>query len=86
MGEILSLGSGYYRVFLLRLGYQGNLHEVTRLKLAKPEMIVIVGGPEVSYEAEALLGDPEIDYCIAGEGEKAFAELFAGVRPKEGEP
>ncbi len=85
VGEILSLGVDIIGFSCYIWNITETLHVVTRLKLAKPEMIVIVGGPEVSYEAEALLeAHPEIDYCIAGEGEKAFAELLLELLSKKG--
>jgi len=48
---------------------------VATLKRLRPELIIVLGGPEVSYETE----DQEIvrlaDYVITGEGDLAFAEL-----------
>ena len=62
-----------------------TLHVITRLKLAKPEMTIIVGGPEVSYEsAELLEKHPEIDYCIIGEGEQSFGDLLRDLVDKGG--
>ncbi|HEY8910751.1 MAG TPA: B12-binding domain-containing radical SAM protein [Desulfosporosinus sp.] len=42
-----------------------------------PEVRFVLGGPEVSFEAEAfLLENPEIDALVIGEGEKTFLELL----------
>lgn len=39
--------------------------------------VIVVGGPEVSFETEALLERcPEIDFVIRGEGEKPFRQLL----------
>lgn len=48
---------------------------VTGLKQARPDLVVVVGGPEVSFEIE----DQEIcrraDHVVAGEGDFAFADV-----------
>src|SRR4051812_48403258 len=45
------------------------------LKRIRPDLVIILGGPEVSYEME----DQEIvrraDYVLSGEADLAFAEL-----------
>jgi hypothetical protein len=60
-------------------------HLVALLKRLAPEVVIVLGGPEVSHETE---GQPLValaDYAIAGHGDKAFAELaaqlLAGERP-----
>ena len=59
--------------------YIWNVEETTRLvadlKRIRPDIIVILGGPEVSYEAD---GQPIVmlaDYVIAGEADLAFAQF-----------
>lgn len=48
-----------------------------------PECKIVLGGPEVSYDSEALMGEnPYIDFIIAGEGEQTFLEFLN--RCKEG--
>ncbi len=50
------------------------------LKKAKPELIILLGGPEVSFDPGRLLADhAAIDYIIAGEGEKAFTDFLAYI-------
>lgn len=50
------------------------------LKKAKPEAVIILGGPEVSYDAESLLNDnPFIDYVVIGEGEEALLDLLGCI-------
>lgn len=51
-----------------------------RLKRALPDLTIIYGGPEASWQAEALLeAMPELDGILCGEGEvsfKTFLEMF----------
>jgi radical SAM superfamily enzyme YgiQ (UPF0313 family) len=47
------------------------------VKAVLPEAVVILGGPEVSYNAGDVLDTlPLVDYVISGEGEKPFALLL----------
>ncbi|HYE11621.1 MAG TPA: B12-binding domain-containing radical SAM protein [Patescibacteria group bacterium] len=53
------------------------LNLCSSLKKAKPEAVIILGGPEVSYDSASLLkGNPFIDYIIIGEGEETLLELL----------
>ncbi|OEF98199.1 B12-binding domain-containing radical SAM protein [Desulfuribacillus alkaliarsenatis] len=50
---------------------------VKNLKKVAPNIKIILGGPEVSFDSNNLLLQyPEIDYIICGEGEYAFAEVI----------
>ena len=60
--------------------------EVVRLLRARqPELVIVLGGPEVSHEWDAQEIVTLADYTITGEGEAAFpslcASLLAGRRP-----
>lgn len=47
------------------------------LKKAKPGAVIVLGGPEVSYDPESTLSSNEfIDYLVVGEGEASFLELL----------
>lgn len=47
------------------------------LKTAFPEIVIIFGGPEVSYSAEKILKQSLcIDFIVRGEGEISFSELI----------
>ena len=48
---------------------------VTLLKKLRPSIIVVLGGPEVSYEWEEQTIFQRADYLVRGEGEVAFLEL-----------
>lgn len=52
---------------------------VKRLKQARPDVAVVVGGPEASHEYEGTALFEAADYLVRGEGELAFAELAAGL-------
>jgi radical SAM superfamily enzyme YgiQ (UPF0313 family) len=47
------------------------------LKRRQPELIVLVGGPEVTPDNTLVTGHRAIDCAIFGEGERQFAELLA---------
>src|SRR5690606_20342899 len=65
---------------------QLSLELVRVLKAVAPEVTVILGGPEVSYESEGQAICQAADYTICGEADLKFAEvcraLFAGQRPQ----
>lgn len=65
-------------------------HIITLLKQVYPQVIIFVGGPEVSYTARQVLEDhPDIDYVLQGEGEEmvpAFLQALAAGRSGIGVP
>lgn len=47
------------------------------LKKIRPNCCIILGGPEVSYDAARLLQDnPAVDFVVRGEGEEALPKLL----------
>jgi radical SAM superfamily enzyme YgiQ (UPF0313 family) len=52
---------------------------VAELKRLRPDVIVILGGPEVSFETDQQEICRAADYVITGEGDLTFAELCAKV-------
>ncbi len=48
---------------------------VALLKRIRPDVMVVLGGPEVSFETEVQTIAQLADYIITGEGDLAFAEL-----------
>jgi radical SAM superfamily enzyme YgiQ (UPF0313 family) len=60
---------------------------VALLKAVRPDVIVVLGGPEVSYESEEQRIVQLADYVIAGQADLAFAHLCAqllnGERPPQ---
>src|SRR3954464_15840434 len=71
--------------------YIWNVSETTELiaslKRLRPEIIVTIGGPEVSYEVDQQKITALADYVITGEADFRFASLcrqvMAGERPTE---
>lgn len=50
------------------------------IKKRLPDIVLAVGGPEVSYNsADVLKCTPEIDYVICGEGETPFRQLCGAL-------
>lgn len=49
------------------------------LKQRKSDIIIVFGGPEVSYDIDYFLEQYPIDYLISGEGEIAFHELLQQI-------
>ncbi|MCU0442734.1 MAG: B12-binding domain-containing radical SAM protein [Bacteroidia bacterium] len=56
------------------------------LKQINPEIKILLGGPEVSYDYETFLTLPEVDYIIIGEGEIPFGQFVAQYPTIEGIP
>ncbi|ETA79835.1 B12-binding domain-containing radical SAM protein [Youngiibacter fragilis] len=60
--------------------YIWNVEQVSRIsrliRLARPSIRLLFGGPEVSWNAEESLMGLKGDYIIAGEGEETYRELI----------
>lgn len=68
------------------IGFSVHVWNVTLLtqvvqviKRVRPEVVLVLGGPEVSYEYEDAPIFNSADYLIRGEGEVAFARLACDV-------
>lgn len=47
------------------------------LKKTDPELVIVAGGPEVTYDFDKWLEKvPEIDFIVLGEGERTFKQLL----------
>jgi tRNA A37 methylthiotransferase MiaB len=59
---------------------------VSILSRVRPDVTIVLGGPEVSHETELQPVCSEADYVVRGEGDLAFAELcrrvLSGERPE----
>ncbi len=65
--------------------YIWNREEILRLaravKAVLPQCRIVLGGPEATYDAAALLTDYDwIDYVICGEGEECMVRLMQSLR------
>ncbi len=68
--------------------YIWNLNETLEicetLKIVRPDIKIVLGGPEVSYDGEAILEKYSfVDFIIYGEGELTFDELMRKLVKKE---
>lgn len=53
------------------------------LKAAKPECLIIFGGPQVPDRSEVFLRKyPQVDVCVHGEGERVFLQLLESLPDK----
>ena len=63
--------------------YIWNVEETTRLiaiiKRVAPEVVIVVGGPEVSYETDEQRICALADYVVTGWGDVTFPKLCAGI-------
>ncbi len=59
----------------------GSILEISkRLKIVKPDIKIILGGPEVSFDSKQILKEfPYVDFIIRGEGEETFRELVIAL-------
>ncbi len=58
---------------------------ITMLRQLRPKVRIVVGGPEVSFDAERIFYEqPAIDYIVQGEGELCFTQLLQYIA--DGEP
>ena len=48
-----------------------------RLKQRRPELKVLLGGPEITADNTWVLDDRAVDYAVLGEGEAALADFLA---------
>lgn len=48
-----------------------------KIKLIKPNIIIFMGGPEVSFNSKDIIKEnPYVDYIMSGEGEESFLKLL----------
>ena len=73
--DIDILGFAYY-IWNIEM----TLHVVDMVKAVRPDIKIVLGGPEVSFTADELLERcPNIDYIVQGEGEEAFHALVTAL-------
>lgn len=53
-----------------------TLNVASAMKALNPDVKILLGGPEVSYEWESVIQNEAIDYIIVGEGEIPFKEFL----------
>lgn len=65
--------------------YIWNIEEtipvINMLKKINPDITIVLGGPEVSYDTEYWMKRiPEVDVIVIGEGEATFKELLSALK------
>lgn len=68
--------------------YIWNIEETIKviniLKRVMPEVKIILGGPEVSYDVEHWMSRlPNVDFIVIGEGEETFHQLLQEIEGKQ---
>jgi anaerobic magnesium-protoporphyrin IX monomethyl ester cyclase len=53
-----------------------TLAVAAKIKALKPEVAILLGGPEVSYDWQNVIDKPQVDFIITGEGETPFREFL----------
>jgi anaerobic magnesium-protoporphyrin IX monomethyl ester cyclase len=53
-----------------------TLDVARRIKALRPEVKILLGGPEVSYDWHDIIQKPEVDFIITGEGETPFRQFI----------
>ncbi|MGL5098390.1 MAG: B12-binding domain-containing radical SAM protein, partial [Planctomycetia bacterium] len=51
-----------------------------RLKARRPDLRIVLGGPEVTADNQWVLDQKAFDYAVVGEGEQTFAALLESLR------
>jgi radical SAM superfamily enzyme YgiQ (UPF0313 family) len=59
---------------------------VHELKRRRPNIRIILGGPEITSDNEWVLNSPDYDFAAIGEGEQTFAEMLCGLVGNDNEP
>jgi anaerobic magnesium-protoporphyrin IX monomethyl ester cyclase len=91
VGEAVNAISGHIPDILafslsLSSSYDFFCHCLLLLKKIWPKAKVIVGGMHASNAVEFLLDNHDVDYVLAGEGEKSFPLLLACLSEREERP
>lgn len=77
--ELLDSGSDVIGIGVYIWNVEQTRELISLLKAEKPELIIILGGPEVMYEPDFFLHNWSIDYVIGGEGEFVLGELLTAI-------
>ncbi len=77
LDRILALGPDAVTFSCYLWNIRQTLRLARRVKEALPRAAVVLGGPEVSYNAgEVLAASPQVDYILSGEGETSMPALL----------
>lgn len=59
-----------------------TLEVIRKIKILNPNIKILLGGPEVSYDWQNIISNPDVDFIIIGEGEipfKTFLEEYPNI-------
>ena len=66
--------------------YIWNVEKIKELakmvKQRQPDTVILLGGPEVTYEPRYFLEEFSVDYVLCGEGEKTLPSLLKAIEEK----
>ena len=63
--------------------YRRCIETARAIKETPPTCKIVVGGWHASYVPDSLLANPEIDYVVMGEGERAVTDLAVAINGNE---
>ncbi len=66
-----------FSCYIWNVEYVKKLSEI--IHVIAPNIKILYGGPEVSYDSESFIMDNEGDYLIVGEGEETYRELIKAL-------
>jgi anaerobic magnesium-protoporphyrin IX monomethyl ester cyclase len=66
--------------------YGAALEIARKVKLLDEKIKVVLGGPHPSIVPEQVLGETDVDYVVAGEGEETLVELLRHILEGKGDP
>jgi radical SAM superfamily enzyme YgiQ (UPF0313 family) len=63
-----------------------TLHLARELKRRRPDVRIVLGGPEVTNDNAWVLDTPDYDFAVIGEGEQTFTQLLLGLLDDDTSP
>lgn len=78
--DIVSSGCNILGLGVYIWNVQQTQELCSELKKRNPSLIIILGGPEVSYEPEYFIQNWQIDYIVSGEGEFVLGDLLDSIQ------
>jgi radical SAM superfamily enzyme YgiQ (UPF0313 family) len=79
VGEIVRRQPDVLGLSLYTWNSERTLHLALRAKASLPDLLIVVGGPEVQRDNAWVLEHPAVDVVVAGEGERTFAALLRAL-------
>lgn len=77
--EIKKLNPKIVGITCSSVTYSSVIETAKAIKETAPDCKIVVGGWHASYEPETILKNPEVDFVVMGEGERAMLQLAAFI-------